>query len=52
MDKRSAKCHKRQVIRARERGGVSGADLRTPEQIQAAGKRTAMPAAGREEVKT
>jgi hypothetical protein len=36
MDKRLAKRHKRQVTRARERGVISEADLRTPEQIQAA----------------
>ena len=36
MDKRLAKRHKRQVARAREQVKISGPDLRTPEQIQAA----------------
>ena len=36
MDKRLAKRHKRQVLRAKERVKLSEPDLRTPEQIKAA----------------
>ena len=36
MDKRLAKRHKRQVSRARERGGESEPDVRTSEQVKAA----------------
>ena len=35
MDKRLAKRHKRQVSRAKERGGVTEPDVRTPEQVKA-----------------
>jgi len=36
MNKRILKRHKRQVSRARERGGLTEPDLRTPEQVAAA----------------
>jgi hypothetical protein len=36
MNKRILKRHKRDVSRARNRGGISEPDLRTPEQLRAA----------------
>ena len=36
MDKRLAKRHKRQVLRAKEKLKVSEPDVRTPEQVAAA----------------
>ena len=35
MDKRLAKRHKRQVSRAKDRGGITEPDVRTPEQVKA-----------------
>ena len=46
MDKRLAKRHKRQVSRAKARGGVTEPDLRTPEQVQA-DREVSRPVAGR-----
>ena len=46
MDKRLAKRHKRKVARARERGGLTEPDLRTPEEIKAA-REASRPDAGR-----
>jgi len=46
MDKRLAKRHKRKVARARERGGLTEPDLRTPEQIKAA-REASRPDTGR-----
>jgi hypothetical protein len=46
MDKRLAKRHKRQVLRAKARVRLSEADLRTPEELSAA-REASRPAGSR-----